>query len=153
MSPFRCPGSTEDQRSREEWERGQGTRGEGKEATQKSRGILEPFGASVFHQLEMFVRFALDFSPSPWSDKGCCAGDPDCLGKAGAGVSLSQDRWVEVKTLIAAFWGGSDSLSYLPSQQRKISLLLHSSLAGTSLKKKAERRETARFSERFGDPS
>lgn len=32
---------------------------------------------------------------------------------------LSHDRWVEVKTLIAAFWGRSDSLSYLSSQQRK----------------------------------
>lgn len=40
--------------------------GREKEATQKSGGIQEPFGASVFPQLEMFVRFASG-ATEPWS--------------------------------------------------------------------------------------
>lgn len=101
---------------------------------------MGPFGASVFLSWKCSICF--------WGLRASVlhlirqrARNPNCLRKGrGAGVSPSHDRWVEVKTLIVAFGGGSDSLSYLPSQQRKISLRLHSSRAGTSLKKTAEAR-------------
>lgn len=54
-----------------------------------------------------------------------------CWGKGWWGGSLNRDRWVAVKTLIADFWAGSDSFSYLPlPNSEKIPLLLHSSATG-----------------------
>lgn len=79
--------------------------------------------------------------------------NPNCLRKGlRAEVSLSHDRWVEVKTLIVAFGGRSDSLSYLPFSTAKT--LPPAALLARRYKFKEESKEARNRShaESFGAP-
>lgn len=76
------------------------------------------FGLS-FPQPEMFVRYVFGASePRSFTLIRQRVRNPNGLRK-GRRAGVSHDRWVEVKTLIVAFGGGSDSLSYLPFSTAK----------------------------------
>lgn len=70
------------------------------------------------------------------------------------GAVASHDRWVAVKTLIAAFGGRSDFLSYLPlPNTEKSPLTPHSSNLGPGLQAKAKKHAAARLGKASGRPA
>lgn len=118
-------------------------------------GIVEAFFGLSFPQPEMFVRYVFGASKArSFTLIRQRVQNPNCLRKGRrAGVSLSHDRWVEVKTLIVAFGGGSDSLSYLPFSTAKTlppaALLVHR----YKFKEESQEARNRSHAERFGAPS
>lgn len=93
---------------------------------QDLESALEPSVLDCSHwgspKLESFLPFALGVPKCVLLSHAQTKGSGQALweegqrgwvGGGGVEVSLSHDRWVSVKTLIAAFGGGSGSLSYL----------------------------------------
>lgn len=102
----------------------------------------------------MFVRYVFGASePRSFTLIRQRVRNANCLRKGlRAEVSLSHDRWVEVKTLIVAFGGRSDSLSYLPFSTAKT--LPPAALLARRYKFKEESQEARNRShaESFGAP-